>query len=100
MLKICKTKLYIFLLKLKIIVLVVPFGNWDIRKKLEIGLKEDGFRYLHRLLEEIMYQIEKKKGEKVTQFVAILDSAGLTFYKIAHIESKWRNQLKIINKHY
>jgi len=31
-------------------VLVVPFGRWEVRKLIEMGCKDDCFKYMHRLL--------------------------------------------------
>jgi len=68
-------------------VLVVPFGRWEVRKLIEMGHKEVCFKHMYRLLEDMMFEINKRSDKKVTQFVVILDSAELTFRKIAHLET-------------
>jgi len=70
------------------IVFVVPYGDWEIRQFIEKGLKNECFLHTRKILEEMRLAIEEKKAEGVTQFVVILDSAGLTFWKVAHLESK------------
>jgi len=66
-------------------VLVVPVGSWEVRKMIEAGLKQDAIKYIRQLLCTIMKEMREQHAR---QFVVILDSAELTFWKVAHLESK------------
>lgn len=67
------------------LVLVVPYGHWEVRRVLERGMRDESLRHCHQLLEHIQDQI-LKSGKR--QFSVVMDSAGMTFWKVAHLESK------------
>lgn len=58
------------------------------RTILDSGNREGGFQLIYSLLEQIMAEM---KAAKAPQFTIILDAAELSFWKVAHLESKQRN---------
>lgn len=62
----------------------IPVGAWHIRAMLEKGNKEEMLKYIYVCLERLVSEI-KKAGE---QFTIIIDLEGMTYWKVAHYESK------------
>ena len=67
-----------------------PLGRWELRKLLEAGHKEELMQYQYKILkylEEVVEENRRKTG--VYHLVLLGDSAELTFWKLAHYESKF-----------
>jgi len=70
------------------LVIWLPIARYDCKGLLESGLKSDCIRYCYQMLNEIQTEINKQaKVSGMTQFVALIDSAELTFRKITHYET-------------
>lgn len=71
----------------------MPLARYDLRGLFENGKKADCFRQCYRMLDMIVKEVEnqtKKCG--MTQFVAIVDSAELTFRKVSHFPSNHKQK--------
>jgi hypothetical protein len=68
----------------------MPVGRWEVRKLIEIGLKEDLLKYFRKIMEEILSRIEAEREGRgtVTQVIAIFDMEQLWFSKLASMESE------------
>jgi hypothetical protein len=71
-------------------VYILLAGRCDPRVLIEGGLREDIVRYVHQFLERVVAEVEesRRRGEDVTQALAIVDLHGLTFMKAVHLESE------------
>lgn len=65
-------------------VMYIPVGSWNVREMLEKGHREEMVPYMFVCLERLISEIEKS-GE---QFTLIVDLEGMTYWKVAHYESK------------
>jgi len=61
-------------------------GQWDGRKVLGKGLKEDVVKYMYKTLELVM---QKCKSLGVSKFTIICDNDGLSLWKVAHWDCKF-----------
>jgi len=67
-------------------VIWMPIGRWEVRLRLEAGLKNECFLYAYQIMYQILKQIECqriKSNGKVSQFVAIIDCNELYFRKLS-----------------
>lgn len=62
----------------------LPMGRWNARGWVEKGYKEDIAKLRYYILETIMYQIGQSKAD---QCVVIFGVEGLTYWKVAHVET-------------
>lgn len=70
----------------------MPIGRWEVRLRLEAGLKNDCFLYAYQIMYQILDKLESqrlKTDGKVSQFVAIIDCDELYFRKLS-FESKFK----------
>lgn len=65
-------------------VMYIPVGAWNVREMIEKGNRDQMLQYIYVVLETLVQNIEKT-GE---QFTIIVDLEGMTYYKVAHYESK------------
>lgn len=65
-------------------VVFIPAGAWHVRDMIENGFKEDMLKNIYIVLERIVEHIERT-GE---QFTLIVDLQDLSYWKLAHYESK------------
>jgi len=77
-------------------VLGLPAGEWEVRKALDDGRKDELVRYTLQILEtfektlELMwfYSYPHKTSVMCTKFTAIIDLKGFTYGKFAHKKCK------------
>jgi hypothetical protein len=67
-------------------VIYTPLGRWNIRDRIKDGYLEETLRGRFYLLEGIVMAAIRQSTK--SQFVLIVDLAELSFYKVAHMESK------------
>lgn len=67
-----------------------PVGSWEVRQMLEKGHGEDMLKLMLYSMEGIFERVGKSGNER---FSLICDLEGLTYWKIAHYESKLNNYI-------
>lgn len=65
-------------------VFYIPVGSWHIREMIEKGHRDEMLQYIYVVLERLIAEVEKT-GE---QFTMVVDLEGMTYWKVAHLESK------------
>ncbi|CAG7833072.1 unnamed protein product [Allacma fusca] len=68
---------------------IVPFGDWDIRKVIEMRRKDIFVKYIDFLFEIALHLVERRstKEKVLTQFVLIMDLDRFSFRQIASRET-------------
>jgi len=65
-------------------VIWAPVGRWEVRKRLEEGLKEQLVLHVYSIFKSVLDRIDEARTQRgVTQVVGILDMAELSFRKLS-----------------
>lgn len=69
-------------------VATVPFGKWDIRKAISLGMKSELHRHIDQVFETAMKFMEHRSTPEnmYTQFIIILDFEGFSLRQLASKE--------------
>lgn len=68
-------------------VIYVPLGRWNIRDRLKDGYLDATLEGRFYLLEGVIMAAVRQSTRR-QQFVLVVDLAELSFYKVAHMDSK------------
>jgi len=69
-------------------IIVIPFGEWDIKKVLESSERNVWLKYLDQLVAKVFHQMKESEGsEDVSQFVLIIDFAHFSMKQLTSLTS-------------
>lgn len=83
---------------MNLIVIIAPFGEWDIRKVAEKGERDLYLRFIQKMSFEVVLHTKeriKEKNKFISQFIAIFDMKGFSMRQLASMSGNNNNVIAL-----